>query len=146
MSIPLYVALTALALLISRGLYIYVQNYRFAKANGCKPATPLPQTERIIGYDQFKQQVEAFKNKTLLPDGVERFERIGDTFSVVSMGRKFWITREPENVKAILATNFKDFGIGRRLNAMGALLGQGIFTSDGALWEHSRVGDMSSKG
>jgi hypothetical protein len=23
---------------------------------------------------------------------------------------------------------------------MGALLGKGIFTSDGALWEHSRVG------
>jgi hypothetical protein len=55
------------------------------------------------------------------------------------MGKTFWVTREPENVKAILATNFKDFGIGQRFRSMGALLGQGIFTSDGALWEHSRV-------
>lgn len=99
----------------------------------------MPQSERIIGYDNFKRQVAMFKAKQLLPDGVRRFENVGDTFSVVSMGRKLWVTREPENVKAILATNFKDFGIGQRFRALGALLGQGIFTSDGALWEHSRA-------
>ena len=99
----------------------------------------MPQSERIIGYGNFKQQTEAFKAKTLLPDGLRRFERFGDTFSVVTMGQKIWITRDPENVKAMLATNFKDFGIGRRFKSLGAFLGQGIFTSDGALWEHSRV-------
>jgi hypothetical protein len=80
-----------------------------------------------------------FKAKQLLPSGVRRFEGVGDTYSIVSMGEKLWVTREPENVKAILATNFKDFGIGQRFRALGALLGQGIFTSDGELWEHSRV-------
>jgi len=99
----------------------------------------MPQTERIIGYGNFKHQVAMSKAKQLLPDGLRRFETLGDTWSVVAMGRKLWVTREPENVKAVLATNFKDFGIGRRYKALGALLGQGIFTSDGALWEHSRV-------
>lgn len=100
----------------------------------------MPQLERILGYDRFKHQVAMSKAKQLLPDIARRFEDIGaDTFTIVSMGRKFWVTRDPENVKAILATNFKDFGIGERFRSMGALLGQGIFTSDGGLWEHSRV-------
>jgi hypothetical protein len=87
-----------------------------------------------------------FKAKQVLPDLFRRFEDVGNTFSHVSMGRKIWVTREPENVKAILATNFKDFGIGQRFRAMGPLLGQGIFTSDGALWEHSRVRAAATRG
>lgn len=100
----------------------------------------MPQLERILGYDRFKHQVAMAKAKQILPDIHRRFEDMGvDTFTVVSVGKKFWVTRDPENIKAILATNFKDFGIGQRFQSMGALLGQGIFTSDGGLWEHSRV-------
>ena len=136
---PLFVALGAFALLFLRKLFTIIQNYRFSKAHGCQDAPQMPQSERILGYGNFKEQVAMFKAKKILPEGVRRFEDLGDTYSVVSMGRKLIITREPENIKAVLATNFKDFGIGRRFTAMGALLGQGIFTSDGALWEHSRV-------
>jgi hypothetical protein len=143
---PILVALGAFALLFLRFLFTFIQNYRFSKVHGCQEAPQMPQSERIIGYDNFKRQVAMFKAKQLLPDGVRRFENVGDTFSVVSMGRKLWVTREPENVKAILATNFKDFGIGQRFRALGALLGQGIFTSDGALWEHSRVRTFAIRG
>ena len=139
MSTPILVALGAFVLLFLRFLFTFVQNYRFSKTHGCQKAPQMPQFERIIGYDRFKHQVAMFKAKQLLPDIVRRFEDVGDTFTLVSMGKTFWVTREPENVKAILATNFKDFGIGQRFRSMGALLGQGIFTSDGALWEHSRV-------
>ncbi len=139
MSTPTFLALGAIALLLLRFLTKLIRNHRFSRMHNCKAAPQMPQAERIIGYDNFKRSVACFKAKTLLPDGVRRFEEVGDTFSVVSMGRKLWITREPENVKAVLATNFKDFGIGRRFRSMGALLGQGIFTSDGILWEHSRV-------
>jgi hypothetical protein len=60
------------------------------------------------------------------------------------MGHTFITTDEPENVKAILATNFKDFGIGKRLEAFGPQFGSGIFTTDGAHWEHSRVFNLST--
>lgn len=136
---PILVALAAFALLFLRFLFTFVQNHRFAKAHGCQEVPQQPQFERIIGYDSFKRQVAMFKAKQVLPDLFRRFEDVGNTFSHVSMGRKIWVTREPENVKAVLATNFKDFGIGQRFRAMGPLLGQGIFTSDGALWEHSRA-------
>lgn len=45
------------------------------------------------------------------------------------MPESFVNTIDPENVKALLATNFKDFGLGIRLDAFGPLLGQGIFTT-----------------
>jgi hypothetical protein len=58
---------------------------------------------------------------------------------VTVSGMTFTTTMDPENIKAILATNFKDFGIGHRLPVFGPLFGSGIFTTDGAQWEHSRV-------
>ena len=70
----------------------------------------------------------------------ERFLANGPTYSSITLGLKFFHTIDPENVKAILATNFSDFGLGVRYKTFGPLLGRGIFTSDGAAWEHSRVG------
>lgn len=61
------------------------------------------------------------------------------TWSSTAMGRVFVNTIDPENIKAVLATNFNDFGLGHRLHTFGPLLGKGIFTTDGAHWEHSRV-------
>jgi len=139
MSIPIYVALGAVAVLLLRFAFTCIQNYRFSKAHGCQEVRKRPQLEQFIGLDTFKRSLAMSKARKLIPDGLQRFEALGDTWSMVTMGRKLWLTREPENVKAVLATNFKDFGIGQRYLALGPLLGQGIFTSDGALWEHSRV-------
>ncbi|KAM4063685.1 cytochrome p450 [Hirsutella rhossiliensis] len=46
---------------------------------------------------------------------------------------------KPENVKAILSINFKDYGIGHRLETFKPLLGAGIFDSDGDHWASSRA-------
>ena len=49
------------------------------------------------------------------------------------------MTIEPENIKAILSTNFKVWAMGdRRKAAFSPLLGKGIFSVDGAAWQHSR--------
>lgn len=46
---------------------------------------------------------------------------------------------EPANVKAILATNFADWGVGsRRLKQFGPFLGLGVFTADGHSWSSAR--------
>lgn len=83
--------------------------------------------------------MNALKEKRILEVGYKRFQDNGNTWSASMMGQTFFNTIDPENVKAILATNFNDFGIGGRLEAFGALLGRGIFTSDGKQWEHSRA-------
>ncbi|KAL8999435.1 MAG: hypothetical protein Q9169_001749 [Polycauliona sp. 2 TL-2023] len=46
---------------------------------------------------------------------------------------------EPENIKSILATDFKSYSVGdARRQALVPILGNGIFTTDGAEWQHSR--------
>ncbi len=42
-------------------------------------------------------------------------------------------TIDIENIKTILASNFKDFGLGQRQDAFGPMLGQGIFTTGKSL-------------
>ncbi|KFY87560.1 hypothetical protein V500_06893 [Pseudogymnoascus sp. VKM F-4518 (FW-2643)] len=49
------------------------------------------------------------------------------------------LTAEPENIKAILATQFSDFGKGKPFhNDWKAFLGDSIFTTDGDAWHASR--------
>ncbi|KAF8864708.1 putative cytochrome P450 alkane hydroxylase [Acephala macrosclerotiorum] len=124
---------------LARQLVNYIRVAKFKKLHKCEPETRIPQPERIIGYELYKIQLEASKNKNILEVGRQRYINNGNTWSAVMMGRKFINTIDPENVKTILATNFKDFGLGQRQEAFGPLLGQGIFTTDGAQWEHSRA-------
>lgn len=136
-------ALAALAalfsLLIVKKIFTYLEGVRFARAHGCQPAKKLPQFERIIGYGIYKEQQEAARTKNLQASNVKRYEENGPTFSLSFIGHTFVSTIDPENIKHVLATRFSDFGLGTRLKAFGPLLGRGIFTSDGAHWEHSRV-------
>jgi hypothetical protein len=117
----------------------YVEAARFSKANGCKPVHKIPQLETIIGWKFSEQTKQERAAKEFLESGRQRFLTHGHTYQLTVMGQHFITTNEPENIKAILATNFKDFGIGKRLEAFGPQFGSGIFTTDGAHWEHSRV-------
>lgn len=62
-----------------------------------------------------------------------------DTGYVVVAGSPLFLTRDPENIKALLATQFNDFGLGVRHVQLAPLLGDGIFTLDGSGWKHSRA-------
>ena len=68
-----------------------------------------------------------------------RHEAGGYTFESQTLGSRVINTSEPENIKAILATNFEDYSLGFRLAALGPLLGKGIFTSDSKEWETLRA-------
>lgn len=54
-------------------------------------------------------------------------------------GTTIVLTAEPENVKAILSTQFADFGKGEEFNRETRdFLGDSIFSTDGELWHASR--------
>ncbi|ORY17101.1 putative cytochrome P450 alkane hydroxylase [Clohesyomyces aquaticus] len=124
--------------LILRNICTRIYYARLAHHHGCKPARLLPQGERVLGLSLFKEQMKASMEARLLPLMVQRHRDNGNTFKGSIMGREFITTIEPENIKAVLSTNFKDYKLGRE-DALGPLLGRGIFTSDGARWEHSRA-------
>ncbi|KAK6200465.1 cytochrome P450 [Scheffersomyces amazonensis] len=61
------------------------------------------------------------------------------TLTTKAVGIDIIFTKDPENIKAILATQFNDFEFGLRSAFLYPLLGEGIFTLDGEGWKHSRA-------
>lgn len=62
-----------------------------------------------------------------------------DTLLLRNTGSLRYTTRDPENIKAVLSTQFSDFSLGLRHKQFRVLLGDGIFTLDGPGWKHSRA-------
>lgn len=118
--------------------HVYLERRSLAKSAGCEEPTTLRQ-ESFFGYGMLRDSFEALRSSTYLRLGRERFEENGDTFAFKQMGKLGILTNDPVNVKAILSSQFQDFGVGkRRAEAFEPLIGHGIFTADGASWDKAR--------
>jgi cytochrome P450 len=117
---------------------VYLNRRSHAKAQGCEEPTTLQQ-ESFLGYGMLRDSFQALRNATYLRLGKQRFDENGDTFAFKQLGKFGVLTNDPINVKAILSSQFQDFGVGkRRAEAFEPLIGHGIFTADGASWEKAR--------
>lgn len=68
------------------------------------------------------------------------FKTYGHTIHVIVFGQRIFLTNHSENVKAMLATQFEDYGKGPKFIAVWSqFLGNGIFNADGRTWKHSRA-------
>ena len=69
------------------------------------------------------------------------FRENGWTFQSSGLfGAEPLFTADPDNLRAIFATKFKDFLVGElRDGAFGYMVGKCVFTTDGLFWEHSRA-------
>jgi hypothetical protein len=106
-----------------------------ARQLGCKPAYPQKQAfydflgienvAKVIKADNAFRVPQYFKERV---DEVCKEEgRVVSTFTQNIVGAKGFFTLEPKNIQAILATQFKDFGLGeKRNNDFAPLLGSGI--------------------
>lgn len=112
------------------------------REHGCLPVKKYPTKDPFFGIDMFRETLRRLKERKILEDHVTRFERMGNntrTITFPSLGRQITFTIEPENLKTIQALDFKKWSLGRRRKiAFTPFLGVGIFTSDGADWQHSR--------
>lgn len=98
-----------------------------AREKGCLPSPIHPQWDRILGIDVFRESMRAFKERRFLEVSRNRFKLNGvNTYHVVALGRRMYMTMEPENLKVIQAVEFKKWGLGeRRKAAFMPLLGPG---------------------
>jgi cytochrome P450 len=124
-------------------LIAYQRRARIIKEKGCKPFAKYPHKDPIFGLDLFKENVKLSKEGGIWIEFEKRYNRINGgvhTFSQLLLGEEIINTAEPENIKAILATQFKDFQLpSRRKESFQPVFGHGIFTSDGPEWEASRT-------
>ncbi|PWY75532.1 cytochrome P450 [Aspergillus heteromorphus CBS 117.55] len=137
----LTILLLASALLVAFKTFQFLhQTYhdrKTAKALGCQPPPAIPTGP--LGIPGFLRMLTAVKEKRWVEYISQFYETFGHTFTQVSIGGvEMYGTAEPENIKALLATQFQDFGLGSRHREFFPLLGNGIFTLDGAGWTHAR--------
>jgi hypothetical protein len=105
---------------------------RRAKELGCKPCYKarvgffgIPQVIKSIQADREKRFPDFLMEQSALAS--ERAGRPVTTTEATLLGQKRFITQDPANVKAVLATQFKEFGLGEdRINNFAPVLGHGI--------------------
>lgn len=116
----------------------YVTNRRHAQQAaelGCKQPLWRPY-QWPLGTDMVWRLMQADKAQ-VVPD---EFIRISNELGVWTWEQNFlgdtsFVTTDPKNIQAVLATQFNDFEIGSvRRNNFFPLLGNGIFTADGKNW------------
>ena len=114
------------------------------RERGCKPVRNIPDLNgfphNIFGYSIVIENLKAIKKGNYLTTVQQRFLKYGaNTIHSKVFFTEIYQTVEPENLKTILAINFNDYSYGsRRRGALLPLLGHGIFTNNGAAWQHSR--------
>ncbi|KAG7660467.1 ALK2 [[Candida] subhashii] len=100
-------------------------------------------SDGFYGFTMWKTLLDAKREARMLEYGLERYKTLPNpnvyTLAFRILGMQLIDTREPENIKAILSTQFNDFSLGRRHDVMYPLLGDGIFTQDNLAWKHSRA-------
>ncbi|KJX98996.1 cytochrome P450 alkane hydroxylase like protein [Zymoseptoria brevis] len=119
---------------------IWLRRRSYKRSKGVMSAARIPAKDPIMGIDLFLRNIRALKEHTLLELGTARFANLkANTIRGLGLGREIHVTIEPENLKTIQAVDFKKWGLGTgRKTGFHPLLGQGIFTSEGPDWQHSR--------
>ncbi|KAI4271167.1 MAG: hypothetical protein LQ337_006202 [Flavoplaca oasis] len=139
----LQISLILLSLTVIYRLYLGLKkrrhNQRFINNHACEPAKALP-AKYPFGVDLLIDDLKNLKEHKVLETWQKRFQNLEcTTFSAKQLHVQYLATTEPENIKSILATDFKSYSVGDvRKRGLRPILGDGIFTTDGTEWQHSR--------
>ncbi|GLA40748.1 cytochrome P450 52A3 [Aspergillus niger] len=132
---------TFFSALVALQLYrIVSRSYRSRKLSkqwNCEPVCRYP--SGILGYKVVLRAKTAAQEGQVGSTIHGVHLQYGNTLKVNLVGHDVVATCEPENIQAVLASQFSSFGLSKwRYPQYRPLLGRGIFTSDGTAWEHSR--------
>ena len=110
-----------------------------ARKYSCKPARLYPNKDPFLGLDLFVAIRKADSRGQRSQAYAQLHKTHGDTFEMKALSAAQVQTVQPENIQAVSATNFSDFGVGPMRGNIGApFLDRGVFTEDGEFWKHSR--------
>ena len=94
----------------------------------------------MVGLDVLWDTFTAVRSRRYLERLLHLFQLYGNTFSKQTPFSVTLCTIEPDNLKTILSTKFKDYGVtSTRKNAFRPLLGNSVLTAEGTAWAHARA-------
>ncbi|KAI0598453.1 putative N-alkane-inducible cytochrome P450 [Biscogniauxia sp. FL1348] len=111
-----------------------------AAALGCLPP-PVLRNTNLIGNSILRESMRATKEDRGPQYVVEKMDGISPkchTLKVPILDYEIIVTRDPENARVLFSSPDFDISHTRQLSWM-PLLGNGIFTSRGDIWKHSRA-------
>ncbi|OAQ58804.1 n-alkane-inducible cytochrome P450 [Pochonia chlamydosporia 170] len=117
-----------------------IKDAALSRRLGCELPPELPK-RWPLGIDRIKELWDSNAEGRLLSflcSVAEDYEPGNNLYQYLLFGPRAYHILHPSNVEALLSTNFKDFGFGCRPAVFAPLLGNGIFTQEGAAWKHSR--------
>jgi len=88
--------------------------------------------------DRLEQIFRGDRESRLMELFLFHFRQTGNTVEQCFIGTPAFDTIDPANLEALLSTKSKDFDFGRRRDITFPMLGDGIFTQEGAAWKQSR--------
>ncbi|PWW73352.1 cytochrome P450 52A5 [Tuber magnatum] len=103
-------------------------------------AKPVPSRWFLFGLDVVERAVVAARANKYMELWEGWFKIAGSrTIEISIIGTRAILTDDPENIKAVLASQFHDYGKGEPFRQdWKSFLGDSIFTTDGQLWHASR--------
>ncbi|KAM7188502.1 cytochrome P450 52A13 [Naviculisporaceae sp. PSN 640] len=136
----LVILFSAVLLKIVKTLREYHKDTIFGRENGCQ--LPPKLTMRWpLGIDRLFEVWRANSEGRLLAyfnAVAKEYEPGNNLYQYLLFGPGQFHVLHPRNLEAVLSTKFDDFGFGCRPDIFAPLLGNGIFTQEGAAWKHSR--------
>lgn len=126
--------------LVYRKISLYLVRRKLIRELNPQPPAKYPHKDPFFGLDEIRDAARAGQSHRYLDRIRDLYATHGNTFSASVLARSVINTIEPDNIKAVLSSQFKNFAIGApRRNAFSPLIGHSIVVSDGAQWKHSRA-------
>ena len=133
-------ALTAAVLYALRLLYSHLSHIWAMQQNGCLRPPSYRHLDPILGFDFFLRFMQSIQQGDSFTFAQQQFNQYGKSYTTNSWGKTMLHTMDARNMQAVLSTHFDKFAVEPvRQDVLEPFMGRGIFTTDGAFWEHSRA-------
>ncbi|KAF7536374.1 hypothetical protein G7Z17_g13059 [Cylindrodendrum hubeiense] len=136
--LPLWTAALAVPVaLYFRSKHYWLHNIRI---HNTQPALVYPHRDPVLGSDWITDMMKAVKAHKILQVWDSLFYTVGSTYWAQNIGTWIVMTNEPENVKALLSSQFEKWEIlGVRQKVIQLAVGpRGIFSVNGGEWHEAR--------
>jgi cytochrome P450 len=144
--LPSFLSVANVTVILIAAYVIYVAAGNFGRVRRIRALGGRAPVQRsyVLGLDLLYDAMRAYGANDALSFWLNAFKRNGHpsnpwTVEFGGTSERLVLTADPENIKAILATQFDDFGKGEVLYRVWfEFLGDGIFMTDGTKWHNSR--------